>query len=613
MRRAWAGVLLVLALALVFALRSADDAPTEAGGDPRIAERGSLAGTYRLSFASSSRVVAMVELGGGRLARDDAIETVFSLETVLTLRSIPNDSPLRHRFALSFASCETGRFELAGTQHFNGRDACEATLVGPVLLVDLTPAGVVETLHEPAGAPELFGYLAGYLVSAIQFDPRPRRESWTTEEPNLLGVALSHYRREGERLRRERHDYVSLDATARLRGAVETEVSGLHQFFFGSDQLQKLVGAETVRAQVEGTRVLESISRIELQRAGEANEFDGEIDPRAFSVRALREARDSPELRRKLLEQQADGLTATELVNVFREYAASGTLPNHNRLLWRAHGLLMLEPERVWELRPVFEGGNSTARRLVLDLLASVGHSEAQAMMRELLASEAAQGDPHFEELYQRVGFVDVPESETVAMVETRYRQARDEGDDDARFASAYTLGALAQRADEETAEPLREELTRDLFGATDPVETQHLLRALGNARHPENVATLVLFADHADPDVRTVVASSLGRPATERGRGWLMTLLDDPDRLVQKQAIRNLRHHALEGDDFDTLAALVTAGRIHQVNLRPLFELAKHFRSTQREGTEMLLQAMLDHGIDDNQVHAATRQLLQW
>ncbi len=572
------------------------------------------AGTYRLSFASTSTVVPMVELGGGTRARDEAIRSVVNLEADVSVEPRELDSSGAVQLALRFERCRAGRFELAGTVHFEGSDGCGETLVGPMLLVDLSPEGAIERLHEPEEAPELFGYLAGYVMSAIQFTYWPDQERWTAEEPNLLGTAMSHYTQEGEGLRRVRNRYRSLDATDSLRTAVESEVSALHRLSFGARYgLKRLVGAETVRARADGVQVLESISRIDFSRIANPTGFAKDFDPDRFTTRGLREARDSPELRRRLLEQQADGLTATQLISTLSEYAFTGTLPDHNRFLWRAYGLLLLEPDLVWELRPIFEQGNSVARQMVLDLLASVGHPEAQSLMRELLASPRTQDDPRFEQLYQRLGFIDEPEPETVAQVETRYREARDAGDDDARFASAYTLGALARRTDEVSAAPLREELTRDLMGASDPVETQHLLKALGNAGHADAIATLLLFADHEDADVRTVVAGGLGRTATESGREGLLTFLSDPDRLVQKQAIRNLRHHALEARDFQDIAELVSAGRIHQANMRPLMVLAKHFRALERDGTSLLLRAMLDYGIEDNQVSSATRLLLQW
>ena len=90
--------------------------------------------------------------------------------------------------------------------------------------------------------------------------------------------------------------------------------------------------------------------------------------------------------RRNALLLRAAGLTGAQLVLDIRAHATMERLPDHNRWLWRATGLLKLEPALCSQLVTLFQDktlGQET-RALILDLLVGAGHATAQEAMRDI-------------------------------------------------------------------------------------------------------------------------------------------------------------------------------------------------------------------------------------
>ncbi|MEM6730986.1 MAG: HEAT repeat domain-containing protein, partial [Myxococcota bacterium] len=260
----------------------------------------------------------------------------------------------------------------------------------------------------------------------------------------------------------------------------------------------------------------------------------------------------------------------------------------------------------------VFESGNSNARTLVVDLLAQVGHPEAQAALVEVLQGRSARDDAKAVELHQRLSFVAKPEPSTVAYAEQRYEAARRESDDQWHYASAYSLGALARHAGGSTGERLRATLSEGLATASNPVAIRHFVTALGATHAGEAVSQIANYASADDPDVRAAVATTLKAPQSDTAREVLLDLVADDDRLTQHQAIRSLQRHPLERWDLEAIAARVSTGAVYPSNFRALVELAKRFRTDVPEGSAMVLNEMIAVGIPDNQVKAAAHLLLR-
>ncbi|MEO0813704.1 MAG: hypothetical protein AAFY60_12630, partial [Myxococcota bacterium] len=307
-----------------------------------VAELNSEATRYTLSFASSDRLAAAMGTG----ANDAAIATRIELDVELLVDRIASQSQGEIRRRFRFSRCDEGRFALGEQELWADRADCEAELVGPEFLIDYGPRGEIVRVHEPEDSTELFGRIATFVLSEISF--------WKPEfgveldEKNLRGVAISRYEAvsEGEWIR-HRSAYRSL-AARELEGAQSAKVSARHRLRLDGDLLREFVGAETVRVHGSSGEVMSSLGRIELRYIGVEPAPPGVA--RTFKARGIHSVEWSDTLNRRMLVQQAAGLTETEFLDTLSRFAGGGRLPDHDRFLWRSYALLMLNPQLARKL-----------------------------------------------------------------------------------------------------------------------------------------------------------------------------------------------------------------------------------------------------------------------
>jgi|GEM_PF-1311962 len=248
--------------------------------------------------------------------------------------------------------------------------------------------------------------------------------------------------------------------------------------------------------------------------------------------------------RQDALDKRLRGMTFEQLAADLRQFGGGGVMPRHNAWLWRVTGWLERYPERTYEVAALFwdEDVGEPGQRLVLDLLASVGHAQAQASLRELLDDERVVARRDYVPNLQRLVMLSKPEAETAAMVDRRYEARR--GDDVGR-AAAVTLGAMAQRG-VAGADDIVRKLAVDLDGATDLDDERALVRALGASQSPLAEPAIaarlddpraVIRAEAAralgmwdDPRAHELVASAVARERDPYGQKWALTALAEQD-----------------------------------------------------------------------------------
>lgn len=238
---------------------------------------------------------------------------------------------------------------------------------------------------------------------------------------------------------------------------------------------------------------------------------------------------------------------------------------DHNRWLWRATGLLTLRPELCDQFDALFQDPylNHTVRAMILDLLTNVGHAQAQAALRRLLATDAARQGPGAAALYQRLALLDAPDAATLDLAESRFDT--DEGP--SRGPAAVVLGAVAgqrhRSGDLEGARRANEKLVSALRAAGEPGERAALVLGLGNAGLEENVATLRALAEDEDSGVRGAVATALRKTATPEAEALLLDLLTDADPQVQLDASESLARQSVSDLTLRAVEARAASGAI--------------------------------------------------
>lgn len=575
---------------------------------------------YRLDYAAHQTTSPLQASGASALTGVGAIESrvAYVGEVHWRLLSRIDDGWM---LGMRLARCESMSLTVAGDDMWPSEASCSARLDPLELVVQLDHRGRVVAVREPDRAPEVWGYLAGYLASELSVTwPSASERSYSEREEDMLGTVASVYDvvdEEPVRLRvvRTRGAYEALDAASWMRTAWSSRGQGKHHIAFDArGHLESLRGAQTVTGHDDkDASFLQATRRVSLTFVERARDTSPKPSTTHGALHRVKEARNDERARERTLAARTRGLTADEALSTLSRFASGGQLPDHNLSLWRMTALLELQPTLAESLAPIFTGGNTVARMLVLDLLASAGTKEAQAVMRTLVASDEAKADPDRHLLSQRLGLLTAPDDETVRFVLQRYEDTDVATETADHFTAAYTLGAIARHVDDATGATLRGHLVRELDATDEPARVASLLSALGNARFADDADRFAAFARHRDADVRLSAANQLGRPATDVGRAALLQLVADPDRGVQKQAIRSLRHHPLVDADFDAMTAIVQTGGLHHTNQRAMVELSKIFRRDAPAGTGALLEALIASKIDDNQVSAAARQLLAW
>jgi hypothetical protein len=571
---------------------------------------------FRLIHRSSDQARPIVEEGPSTAAADP-ISSRLELEVLVAVTGEgagAADGAQRLRFEV--LSCERGSWEVAGGVAWSDAAQCEAMLVGPYLGIEVNATGETTALYDPAAADtsaqSVLQALWLRMQAALPSGPMAEGETYWAQEKTLQGLAANVYRvsarGNGFLLERTTDAYLDVRAAAGLRRPPRIEASGAASFSIDARGLLRSgEGDESLVVQTaEGMSLLASQSSFQFEwlRREDASPT---LDFAALEPRAPTSALVGADVKAKLLDSRIAGLDLETLLETVRSSAGIRGADD-SRFLWQATGFLERHPEAARELLALYRspGASADARARVLDLLASVGHDQAQAAMRAALADPGAlaAGGVAARHLYQRLGLLEHPNPETAEMVAAHYRALHSSGQVEAELTTAYSLGAIAGKlahGDDQArsvAATYNAELASSLRRTTDPMELAHRVAALGNSRLTENIALFSELAQHESSTVRREVAQALGKLETDSPPDALLGLMSDADPVVQRNAVRG----ASPGDEiYRQLARDVSAGRVPQLNVRPILDLVKQGRRSHPEPTTALLDALIAQGIDDD------------
>ncbi len=574
---------------------------------------------YRVHFENRDEG-RLVATGGPGNASGETLRSVLSLDGLVAVTGDGSgEASGTTRVTFEVLACERASWEIAGVAAWASAIDCTTALTGARLGADVSPRGLTSALYAPAGADEVTQGVLQALWLRMQFAlpgvDLSAGATYRVEEAGLQGTARQGYVvRSGdgpdERLRLERSTEALEDvrAASGLREPPVVSVAGSASAVIArSGRLARVAGEEQLDVRSRsGVPVLSSNTsfRFEWLRE-EAVAPSGLAKPirRATDQMFVSAATDA-----RLLDQRIDGLDAETLTSMLRTYGSGGHLSDMERFLWRATGLLEKRPDASRELLAIYRspGATPALRALVMDLLASSGHAQAQTAMRAALGdgSLLVSGDAEDRRLYQRVGLLDHPTRETAEMVAHHYHELRGRDDVEARLTTAYALGAVIRglRSGDDDARALAAaygaELARDLRATRDPVELAHMVTAVANTRDESNMGVLADLAEHPSREVRSRVAHALGRVAS-RPPDALLGLLADEDRGVQRTAVRAAPLHE---ETYRALTLNTALGLVAEPSVRPILDLVRKGRASHRADTDALLDALIERGIRDDQ-----------
>jgi HEAT repeat protein len=493
------------------------------------------------------------------------------------------------------------------------------SLVGPELAVVVGPDGKFRSLDVALDDPHLLVNLLRGVLGALEVVVSPGR-SWTALQTNPVGDVRVLYEVRADEpsrlgLYRRPVQYTRLAAGTAL-GDVRTDVAGGFEVVLTrAGHLDRVDGEEKVSVErADGELALRQDMRIEARLLSISQVAPGSTATArlaGLSSTGLGDVTSSPESGRRLLEQRAGDLTMDRLVQDLLRYGSAPDFPDTARWMWRATGLLLLYPERCRDLLRVFKSPrmNQLARGRVLELLASAGSPEAQAVACELLETREARGSDRYAGFVQRLSLVEHPTQETVDYLRAQVER----GDGESTLAAAHALGAaLGNRSrtpgaavDERSAALLRQ----GLRAASSAQQKVGWLGTLGNAGLAEDVPLLAGYATDGDPAVRGAAAHALRKTQTPASEKVLLGLVADTDSGVRDRALQTLTYYTLSPAHLDGLRQQAASGRLQPGNIAILLTVLERNRH-QPTAVLPVLEALLRQDISDRRLLLRIRAL---
>jgi len=286
------------------------------------------------------------------------------------------------------------------------------------------------------------------------------------------------------------------------------------------------------------------------------------------------------EIKKKMYEQQARNLTSTEMLDTLRAYGTTGEIGDKKLFMWRMTGYLKRYPERAADMVPLFNDPafSSDGRMFIMGALASVGHPEAQTVMRQLLAGEPSKQDRLYPLLLQNISYLDTPDPATVSFAEQLYNNAI--ATNKLRSTASLILGAVAAKeiakGNGMRGTSLNNKLVEELRKSTTPESAERMLDAIGNVASSSNIAVAAEYKDSLNDRVRASVANAVRFTQTPESEQLLLDMLDDKSNLVKMNAVNTLSIYSLKKEHFEKIHENIKSGSL---NPDQYFYLAALFR----------------------------------
>ncbi|MAT25790.1 MAG: hypothetical protein CMN31_05225 [Sandaracinus sp.] len=392
-------------------------------------------------------------------------------------------------------------------------------------------------------------------------------------------------------------DYLALERGERAEGRGRREA--------GFDEEGRLarVEAEEREALASGgpEAGAERHLRVELERVPLP---EGLPRPRLRGRRvAVREMRG--DAARRALEQRAAGLSVERMLADLRAIGGS-RLPDHDRWLWRATGLLQLDPEAAAALADACLDGSleGRPRQVALELLANVGDPAAERALRRVLADPSVVAAEDYPAMLQRTLLIREPEDATIAFLADRAEALEGASARSAYVAAGGLVGHAREREPERGGEAVRRMV--DAFdGAEDPLDRRALVTALGNAAASEARDRLVEAARDDDRALRLTAARALAHLSDEESAGQLADMVGDGDPLVQRAAVAALSENRPTAEQLGRIArSAATLPEGTRVALVTLAERLARQPGTERTSLLALIDAIRPTRLPDDAAH---------
>ncbi len=561
---------LVLALATAgsgYALysRSATKASVSASGGASLRFRPGFEYRYALTWQGQQRAVIGVDAN----APAQLLGTVDVAATLL-LRGISDDGTR----SLVEARLQPGsrhEVSLLGQQIYPDDATFESVFANRSAYMQVDHTGRVTGIRFSSQDPSVYKDTMQWLLTQTQFIvPALPENDWRAEEEGPFGKSRTHYHRDdaASPIDRERIEYTSLvlpNGLGSLDSGQVTSAGSTRGEFDTSGQLVRLVLDERVLER-KGTKDEIGSLALRFELEGVSRGTAVSLDIEGLESREPGELVMSDEMREQLLTATAAGLTGEQMVADLLRFG--GQVPDEKRWMWRAVGLLELDPDLARTLIEPFGKLSMTGRQTVLDVLASAATPEAQEVMRTLLGNVDLRQDGHYPQLVQRFALVATPVPENAKFLLDSYETSRS-SQAEVSYASVVALGSTVGHLETSTDKNYVAEshhynqILRDgLANAGDDEGAREaFVMALGNTKLAENSSLLTDKTHDQSSSVRSAAATALRSYDDTGSFQALLGLLADDNVQVQRAAMSTIAGRELSNAQVDALVVQVLSG----------------------------------------------------
>lgn len=487
----------------------------------------------------------------------------------------------------------------------NKQDALR-TFAGRRMFFRMDASGKIASLTPPAGDDadtKLFSHTMQTLLTELQVQlALDGARDYVREESTLFGRVESHYtQKTTQELVRTRERATFLRAASLGTAEVTHELRAEHLVKLNRERvIEQLEGKEELTVQAEQKDLQRVSTRLSLTLRSRARFDPLQVAFAGGAQRALDAWGAGEDSERDHLDQRIDGLTVEQLLETVIAMGAGAERTDQARFLWRATGLLIRDPALCMKLVPLatHDKASRELRALTLDLLTGVSDEAATQAMLAILTAAPVRSDEAYPVYLQRLGAQTAPNDEAFELVHEVFAEAQRAGQQDELFASAYTLGSMAQEAEGGSPQERRavSALRESLAQVDDPTAVAHHVRALGNVGRDSVLSDVQRLRNHEDSEVRTAVATALGAIPSAQAERDLLELVGDASPSVQREAILSLYRRKVGPEGLLELRRSIQGG-VAEANVPYLLDVLKRLRKQDPQGVAETLDTLIASG----------------
>jgi len=572
--------------------------------------------SYRYAFTYKSSV--SISFAGS--AMDSPLTNLTDCSLIAVLNPVKKNGE-DFWILLSFEKSGNCVVKFSDEDVIGNKERLESMLLNRKSFVEIHRSGKVKEIRFRKNEDPVFKSMVKVLLSEIQMDLKQNRGSWESEEKNHIGTAKSDYKIksgfiETADITKKRVKYTEFLAFPNAKNLKQELNSDYDIEFMRKGIVESVAGKESLKVkETSGETLLDSVSEFSFKLLEERESREKEEDFSGYETSLLGTVEISEKMKKELLENRAANMTRSEMLDTLKQYAETGVIYEKGQFWWRVSGFLKLNPDMCKELIPIFNTTkiNYKTRMLLLGILSSVGHGEAQKVMMEILSSEIAKNDKMYILYIQNLSQVANPDPETVAFVKNLYTNSKTEIR--TKPAAALIFGATADNlkksGKESDAATINQAILKDLASASTAKDKETLLDALSNAGFASNIGMIQKYADSKESNVRAAVANALRKTQTPESETTLTNLTKDKDVTVQRQSLNALAQYELSADTLVKVRDQVKGGYLTDSTYLDVIQLFSKY-PTEKELIRETLNEMKKRPLNNPHLEARINSMLE-